>query len=293
METVKKAAQKEVHTVISEKIIEHLQKGIVPWRTSWMEAGVPTSLISKRPFRGINVLLLAALGYERNLFLTLKQLETAGGSLKPNEEPHTIVFWANQQPDATSEASSDKKPGKLKTYMVYDIAQCTGIPEDLIPEHILEADPIKACEKIVGNLSNGPAMRYKEPGAFYDPLEDNINMPKLKSFANPACYYSALFHQLAHSTGHHTRLNRMGLVQMSEHGCDCHTLEELVTEIVTNYIENYAGIPYPFEPTEEYISGWIQKFKGDHYLIFTACTLAQRAIDFILNIKDVKDDAAQ
>ena len=282
----KKGTEKDVQTIITERIIGQLEKGIVPWRTPWMEAGVPTSLISKRPFRGINVLLLAVLGYERNVFLTSNQLEAIGGSIKPNERQNMIVFWNNQK----GEPGDEKKTSSLLYYLVYNIAQCVGILGESVPEVFRETDPIKACEGIVANMQNGPSIRNKEAGAYYDPLDDYINVPKLKSFANPVCYYSALFHQLAHSTGHHTRLDRMGLVQMSEYGCSGFTQEELVAEIVTNYLENNAGIPCPFEPSQEYLDGWIQKLQADRYFIFTACTLAQKAIDFILNVQDTKDE---
>lgn len=282
----KKSTEKDVQTIITERIILQLEQGIVPWRSPWMEAGVPTSLNSKRAFRGINVLLLAPLAYENNHFLTKKQLEGMGGSVKKDEKPNIVVFWGSQQPNAGEE----KKPSSLKYYLVYNIAQCDGISGDVLPEISRVANPIKACEGIVANLQNAPVIRNKESGVFYDPLEDFINLPKLKTYSNPACYYSNLFHQLAHSTGHHTRLDRMGLVQMSEYGCSGFTQEELVSEIVTNYLENYAGIPCPFGPSKEYLEGWIQKLKGDRYFIFTACTLAQKAIDFILNFSDVKEE---
>jgi antirestriction protein ArdC len=159
-----------------------------------------------------------------------------------------------------------------------------------MPEYVPPADPMKACEDILAGITHMPAIRNKESGVFYDPLEDFINIPKLKSYTNPVCYYADLFHQLAHSTGHHTRLDRMGLVQMSEYGCSRFTQEELVAEIVANYLENTAGIPSPFVPTPEYIDGWVEKFNTDKYFIFNSCRLAQKAIDFILNVTDVRDE---
>lgn len=275
----KKNAQKDVQVMVNEIIIDQLEKGIVPWRAAWTDPGIPTGLISKKPYRGINILLLAPLGYQRNAFITMKQLEEIGGSAKPDEMPHVVTVW-----NYPNQTSGGKGQGKLTYYMVYNISQCIGT-EDLSPDIFRETDPIKACERIISNLVSGPDIRYKEPTAFYDPLEDYINMPKMKTFGSPASYYAALFHELAHSTGHHTRLDRMGLVQMSEYGCSRYTMEELVTEIATNYLENLAGIPCSFTPDKEYIDAWTKKFSGDRYLIFNACALAQKAIDFILNVK--------
>ncbi|PQJ12991.1 hypothetical protein CJD36_004400 [Flavipsychrobacter stenotrophus] len=286
----KNDARKDVHEIIASKFIEQLEQGRVPWRTMWADGGVPTSLVSKRPFRGINTLLLATLGYDRNLFVTPKQLEAIDGSIRPSEKPHILTFYGEPQGDA----SGEKKVAKLAYYNVYNIVQCVGIPEVMVSPVVKEQEPFGVCEKIVEGIVHMPAIRnIKDQDVLYDPCEDYINIPKLKSFANPGSYYAALFHQLAHSTGHHTRLNRMGLVQMSEYGCDRHTLEELVAEIVTNYLENIAGIPCPFEPDEEYIDGWLEIFRKDRYFIFNACNLAQKAIDFIMNIQDEEKDQVE
>lgn len=284
------SAKKNVQGLVNDRFIELLDGGIVPWCSPWSNGGQPTSLISKRPFRGLNVLLLASLGYEQNLFLTSKQLESIGGSIKPGKKPHMIVFWGGEQ----QAESIVPKPGKLQYYSVYNVSQCVGISEEMIESCVVQhPNGIQACEDIITKGLNLPAIRHKEPDAFYDPLEDGINMPKLKSFPHPESYYSMLFHQLTHSTGHHTRLNRMGLVQMSEYGCTRYTLEELVAEIVTNYLENLAGIPSAFVPDEEYINSWIRQLKKDRYFIFTACAYAQKAIDFILNVQSVKEETPQ
>ncbi|MCW3120975.1 MAG: hypothetical protein JWQ38_467 [Flavipsychrobacter sp.] len=289
--TAPASAKKNVHGLVNDRIIELLEGGIVPWRSPWADAGMPMSLISKRAFRGMNILLLASLGYEQNLFLTTKQLEGLNGSIKPGKKPHMIVFWGGEQQAGENIVP---KPGKLQYYSVYNVSQCVGIPEETISSCIVQHPTgIQACEELVANVLNCAVIRHKEPDAFYDPLEDCINMPKLKSYAHPESYYSALFHQLAHSTGHHTRLDRMGLVQMPEYGCTRYTLEELVAEIVTNYLENLTGIPSLFIPDEEYIASWIQKLKADRYLIFTACAYAQKAIDFILNIQSTKEEGIQ
>lgn len=286
---------KDVREIINGKIIEHLEQGVVPWRTVWAESGIPESLISKRPFRNINVLLLAALGYSRNLFITSKQLEKLNGSIRPSEKPYEVMFLNTKEQDSqnTGEGSEKKESKILSYYTVYNVSQCVGIPAELVTVVNPSVEPIETCEKIVSEMPHIPDIRNKETDVYYDPLQDYINIPKIKTFGSPASYYAALFHQLAHSTGHHTRLNRMGLVQMSEYGCDGHTLEELVAEIVTNYLENYAGIPCPFIPDNEYVNGWLRKFRSDRYLIFNACTLAQKAIDFLLNIQLEEKEAEE
>ena len=125
-------------------------------------------------------------------------------------------------------------------------------------------------------------MRNKESMAYYDVLEDYVNMPKPKAFKSEAEQYSALFHQLLHSTGHHTRLDRMGLVQMAEYGYVTPSQEEVIAEIGTRYIEATTGITNSDKWDDEYSQECKAKLKGDKNFIFAASSLAQKAIDFIL-----------
>jgi antirestriction protein ArdC len=287
----KKVVPKDVHQIINERIIEYLNKDIAPWRVPWTEAGVPTNLISAKPYRGINVMLLAALSYQRNVFITANQLIELGASVKPKEKPHLITYWNNAKKEGEgmeAENAGGKKGAKLQYYLVYNIAQCAGILTDLTPELVQETDPAAACARIVDNMPNRPAIKHKESKAYYEPLEDFINLAKPKSFPNDAAYHSALFHQLIHSTGHHTRLDRMGLVQMPEFGCDPYSLEELVAEIGACYLRCVAGIASEFDE-RTVVNGWIGKLKLDRQLIFTACSLAQKAVDYILNIQPVEE----
>ena len=278
--------QRDVHQIISGRVIELLEKGIVPWRIPWTQAGVPKNLITGRAYRGINTMLLASLGYERNLFLTSKQLKEIGAFIRPEEKPHLVTYWSygdrEKEPKAPEET---KKPGVLRYYTVYNIAQCAGIPEELVPPVEPVNFPVLACEAIVKEMSLKPDIRHKDPEAYYDCLDDYINMPKQKSFVSDEVYYSVLFHELAHSTGHHTRLDRMGLVQMSEYGGNEFSQEELIAEIATGYLHSLTGITGTFKHYAEHIEGWAGRMRCDKHLAINAATQAQRAVDFILNVQ--------
>jgi len=286
--TPKKDTRIDVYDIVTGRIMDHLQKGIVPWRVPWTDAGIPQNLISKRAYRGVNSMLLACLGYERNLFVTSKQLKELGASIKPEEKPHVLIYWnvAEKGHEGSEKETAGKRNGPfLRYYTVYNIGQCMGIPPELIPEVAKEATPGAACERIVSGLLNGPAIRHKDPEAYYDCLEDYVNVAKIKSFDNEGHYYSALFHQLVHSTGHHSRLDRMGLVQMPEFGCEPYTMEELTAEIGTSFLQSLTGITGTFFQSAEYIPEWIAKLRSDKYFIVTAATQAQKATDFILNVQ--------
>jgi antirestriction protein ArdC len=281
--TPKNDTRKDVYEIVNEKIIDQLENGIVPWHKPWTDAGVPTNLISRRPYRGINVMLLASLGYGKNFFITSKQLKEIGGSIYAEEKPHTIAFWSF--PDKEHEAADTKAKPSLRYYSAYNLSQCAGLLPELVPEIPKVASPLTMCLAITKDMLQCPEIRHKEPNTFYDCLDDYINIPRQNKFESEEAYYAQLFHQLVHSTGHHTRLNRMGLVQMAEFGIEPFTQEELIAEIGTSYLQSFAGIATPFEPSKEYINGWLKKLRSDKYLIFNAASYAQKAVDFILNVQ--------
>lgn len=294
MSTQAKTQKKDVYGIITEKIIEQLEKGTVPWRKPWTGAGIPTNLISNRPYRGINVMLLSMFGYEHNLFLTSKQLKELGGSIKPEESPHLVVFWnfpeqkEGEEDDHEDDSNTKQKKPSLRYYTVFNISQCEGIPPQYIPKNDREVKPNAACKVVVNTMPNKPRVQHKEQEAYYNPLKDFINMPKQSSFKTDDAYYSTLFHELVHSTGHPSRCDRKDLIQMSEFGLAHYSHEELVAEIGSCYLQSHVGITDEFEQSTAYISGWLEVLKNDRRFIFSASTAAQKAVDYILNVSETE-----
>lgn len=292
----KQAIGKDVYTIITEKIIEQLEKGTVPWHKPWYEAGLPKNLITGRNYQGINVWLLSYLGYDQNYFLTFNQLTELGGRVKKDEKGHQVVYWNYPKKDGekaedTEDNQEPKKVPTLRYYTVFNIAQCEGIPADKLPvAETRDFNPINSCQIVVDAMQNRPVIQFKQQRAYYNPLEDFINMPKQKSFDTEEAYYSTLFHELVHSTGHHSRLNRKDLIQMAEFGSESYSHEELLAEIGTCYLQSYTGITSQFEQSAAYIQGWLWKLKNEKRFIFSASTQAQKAVDFILNIQSETDE---
>jgi len=286
--TGKKGAQKDVPTILTEQVIQKLQKGIVPWRVSWVEAGIPENLISHNAYRGINRILLASVGCERNIFITSEQLKKIGGTLIPDEKPYVVSHLIDKKNKGKEgeaaaipeEASGAKEPMKHSYYTVFNIAQCSIPPGITIPPVVLEDEPV---QKIV-------EIRSREQVAYYNPLKDFINLPKESHFDSKEerCY--AEFHQLMHATGYHSRLNRLGLIQMSEFGYDAFSLEELVAEIGASYFMSHFGMTEKFEPTPEYLAGWIKKFERNKWLMLSAAQQAEKAINFLFIGELEKED---
>ena len=135
-------------------------------------------------------------------------------------------------------------------------------------------------------MPNCPTIKYAKQKAYYDPVHDLINMPKLGSFATAESHYSTLFHELIHSTGHQSRLNRKEIVEPNDYGSEQYGIEELTAEIGACYLSSVAGIVHQeFDNSMAYIKGWIERLKNDKRMIVYASGHAQRATDYILNVQ--------
>jgi antirestriction protein ArdC len=276
----------DVYAIVTNRIIELLEQGTIPWQKPWTEAGIPSNLLSKRHYRGINLWLLLSLNYQRNLFLTWDQLKKIGGSVKQGEHGHVVAFWKTVAKNEEQEQSEDqKKAPLLRYYKVFNIEQCRDLPEGLVePLVAKEHDPILECENIINCMPESPLISFTGKKAFYDIQKDEVVLPKMKSFKSSEGYYTTLFHELVHSTGHEKRLNRKSITEMAEFGSELYSVEELVAEIGSAYLCSFAGILNPgIINSAAYINGWLGKLKNDKRFIVQASGFAQRATDFILN----------
>lgn len=282
----------DVYQIVTDRIIELLEQGTVPWQKPWLEAGIPMNAISKRPYRGINLWLLLALNYERNLFVTWDQLKKLGGSVKQGEHGHVVLYWkTHSKNEEVTEGETSKKPPILRYYKVFNVSQCRDIPESLLePFKASEHQPVLECEAIISGMPQCPEIRFKEQTAYYHILEDFINMPKRKSFKTAELYYTTLFHELVHSTGAEKRLNRKSITEMSEFGSELYSIEELIAELGSAYLSSFAGImSKSITNTAAYIDGWLGKLRNDKRFIVQASGQAQRATDFILNTRTLEE----
>lgn len=193
----------------------------------------------------------------------------------------------------TEPPAEEAKPAKkrfLRFYTVFNVAQCENIPDGYVPVTIKIIGSIESCETIVANMPQRPEIGHKEQSAYYNPLLDFINIPKKNTFGTAEAYYVTLFHELVHSTGHHCRLKRKGLIEMAEFDSDPYSQEELVAEIGASYLQSHAGVVSEFEQSAAYIDRWLAKLKGDKTFIYSAATQAQAAVDFILDIKSEAEE---
>lgn len=280
-----KQGQEKIYEMVTDQILTKLENGVAPWKKPWQgDSGLkmPKNLKSGKPYRGINVFMLAFSGYNSRYWLTYKQAQAMGGQVRKKEKGTHCIFWNFFEKE--DENGNVKKIPYMKYYSVFNLDQIDGIedPESNIVEN--DFDLIETGEKIVNEMQKRPAIEHKEQSAFYRPSSDTVNIPELKTFHSPEGYYSTLFHELTHSTGHSSRLNRKGVAERTYFGSGDYSFEELVAEMGAAFLCVETGIfDNTVEQSASYIKSWLSKLKENKKWLVQASGKAQKAVDFIMN----------
>ena len=267
-----------VYEVITNSILEKLDKGVIPWRKPWY-APAARNWKSGKLYNGINSLLLPGGEY-----VTYRQALEAGGQVKRGEHGTPVVYF-NWTVKENEETGKEERKAFLKYYTVFEVSQCEGL-EPKTPEFKpLDFDPIEAAENIVAGYKDKPEIRHGVPRAFYNLTLDYVNMPERESFVSEEEYYSTLFHELTHSTAHETRLNRKDC-KGAKFGSKAYSREELVAEIGAAMLCGVAHIEnVTLDNSAAYIDSWRSALAKDSRLIVIAAQQAQKAADYIQGVK--------
>jgi antirestriction protein ArdC len=280
--------KRDIYQEVTDRIVTALEAGTAPWQMPWTtRSGRPQNL-EGRAYRGINVLLtgLAALenGFSSPFWMTFKQAKERGGSIQKGQKGTLVVFW-------TTFTVADKETGKPKTipmlrhYTVFNLEQTEGVK---LPKRVVEFNsggdvefsPVESAEAIVASyLVGGPQLHHGGGRAFYRVDSDVITVPEREAFSSGDEYYSTLFHEIGHSTGHPDRLNRKFGGQF---GCDDYGREELVAEMTSAFLQAETGIVSAMDNSAAYLGGWVTSIKEDPKAVVVAAGAAQKAADLIL-----------
>lgn len=288
-----------VYEIITERMIKLLEAGTIPWRKTWSGGSgsrgvLPKSFASGKTYRGINAFLLMASGFDSPLWLTFNQAKERGASVRKGERGTPVIFWAKDW-QKKNEETGEKETVKrmvLRYYAVFNVAQIDGleIPADpsATPITTNPFSPIPACAAVVDAMPKRPPITHNEQRAYYRPSTDSVNMPKPESFTKAEEYYSTLFHELTHATGHKDRVGRKGIDDsvVAPFGSAVYSQEELVAEMGAAFLCGHCGIDAAvIDNSASYIAGWLKQLKGDPKMVVMAGAQAQKAADFILNVR--------
>lgn len=272
----------DVYAAVTDRIIQQMERGIIPWEKPW--GGVMGGAISGstgKPYSLLNQMLLSKPG----AYYTFNQIQKKGGSIRKGEKSQLVVFWkqipVKEQDSQTGEIKTTIVP-MLRYYNVFHVDQCEGIaPTATEPEAIhtsLEAESI-ISEYI--QRSGVEFIQQVSDEAYYSPSRDRVVLPMTEQFTSMAEYYSTAFHELAHSTGHQSRLNRLRAT--AHFGSESYSKEELVAEITAAALMNHTGLETKgtFRNSAAYIQNWLSALRNDKRLIVTASGAAAKAFDYI------------
>jgi antirestriction protein ArdC/proteasome lid subunit RPN8/RPN11 len=281
----------DVYQIVTDRIIGLLESGTVPWHRPWR--GIDQwaqNLVSRKPYRGINQFLLNATKYPSPFWLTFRQVHLLGGSVKKGERSFPVVFWKRFKEEGNEDARTIPF---LRYYAVFNVAQCEGINVPVIPE--VEPPPkfarIEKCEWIVSEMPAKPIISHHGSVACYSPSRDEISIPEPELFESMEAYYTTLFHELTHSTGHLSRLNRKEVAEPIRFGSEPYSREELVAEMGAAFLCGRCEIENKtVNQSASYIQSWLEKLKDDRKLVVHAAVQAQKACDFILDIQREEEE---
>lgn len=282
------------YQTVTNQIIEHLERGVVPWRCPWQrEVGIPRNFYTGKTYTGINALLLGLRQQVSPYWLTFRQALERGGYVRKGERGSIVVKVGQYKPKADdcglTEDGEMSKRSYLREYTVFNASQIEGIEFPVVSStHARNMDErIEAAEQLVAAMPNRPSIHQGTRAvASYKLSSDTVQMPVFGSFENAVTYYQTLLHELVHSTGHPDRLNRDSLTKHDEFGGKAYSQEELVAEMGAAFLCMEVDIVRDtHEQSAAYLKSWIDVLRSTEHKrwIINAASQASKAADYILN----------
>ena len=279
----------DAYGVLAQKIFDALEHGNVPWHKPWL-CGPPRSLSTGKVYRGFNQLLLGFLNNEHStpFWGTFQQLNDLGGTVRKGEHSTPVSFWKELEfPDATASDGS-KKFLMCRYYRAFNASQVNWrrteprMIREWRDQHIQadQGNPHDRAEAMIGAFPNAPKFENKGMVAVYSPSKDKVSMPKAELFESQAAYYSTLFHEYIHSTGHPDRLHRFEVGDKTSK--EEYSKEELTAEIGSAFLCHEAGIQPQVQQNAAYCKSWLAKLTQDPRILIGAASLAAKAADHFL-----------
>ncbi|MEO0331951.1 MAG: zincin-like metallopeptidase domain-containing protein [Bacteroidota bacterium] len=293
-----KSSRQDVYHIITNLIIEKLEQGVIPWKKSWSAQGPAANYVTKKPYRGINALLLNSLGLSNPYFLTFRQAQRLGGHIQKGAKSLPVVYWQwyflhketgrklTEEEARVLLSEEVERKAFLRYYRVFHIQDTEGIDlalPDIQPTELPEDLLMRGFEPL-HSMPQPVAVKTIRQQPYYHPRHDYINMPAMNSFASTEAYFQVLYHELTHATGHPKRLNRPGVSDPQPFGSWSYSQEELVAEMGASFLANLMNISSEaaLDDAAAYIQGWLKVLRNDKRFIIEAAQKAQRAVDYIM-----------
>lgn len=273
---------------ITQAIIARLEAGVRPWRQPWSGGPVSRPLRAcGTPYRGMNVFWLwmaaEAGGFSSPYWMTYHQAQLMGAQVRKGERGTIAIFYRSYTKSVEDEETgdvSDEARRVLKSYVVFNAAQIDGLPERYMPGPRELAPATARDAQLDAFFAAIPAAVRTGSGAWYSPPTDQITMPELSAFEDRDHYRATLAHELAHWTGHESRLARsFG----GRFGSEAYAVEELVAELASAMLGAKLGLPVGhLDDHASYLASWLKVLRADSRAILTAAAKAEEAASLLL-----------
>ena len=292
---MKKKAKIDVYQQLTDKIVSKLEQGEIPWKKPWksVQFGYPQNFISKKVYRGCNFFYTMFEDRATPYWLTYKQAKELGGQVRKGEHGIPIIYFNIFDKEVNGET---KFFPIIKKSTIFNLEQIEGIvnpfeeeKKKFQEENLFDFNPIDRCEELLASFEDKVAPYSHDNGqrAFYRPGADTITMPDKNYFFKPEGYYGVLFHEMAHSTGHTSRLDRDGIIGHHKKGSKGYAREELVAELTSAFLCSKAGIDNEtVDNSAGYIQSWLGALKNDKMIVYDAMKDAFKAIEYLGILKE-------
>jgi antirestriction protein ArdC len=280
------AIKRDLYAEVTSRILAELERGAAPWVKPWSATAgqnVPQNAVSNRPYSGCNVILLRLTrgqGWPTPRFLTFKQAQEAGGSVRKGEHGTKVYFVKQLRVTETKEGEeAERLVPMMREYCVFNVAQCEGLPANVVQGKVARVRNPDGRDALADDFlaASGATIREGAGEAYYAPGQDFISMPAFAAFKGADHFYGVAFHELTHWTGHKARLDR----DLKERfGQAAYAAEELIAELGSAFL----AAEFSFDGDVRhagYIATWITLLRSDKRAFFTAASKAQAAADYL------------
>jgi antirestriction protein ArdC len=261
-----------------------------PWVKAWKDDGTQCPIrlmsrngVSKRPYSGINWLILTLLNrYESLDWFTANQLKKITDSDKPIPYDEMtrgtrVVFFKM----AAKKNNPDEMFPVMKTYTVWNHDQIPGLPES-VPTEVADFDAATEVEKYLEGLNLKGGIHRGGDRAFFSPAEDAVAFPNDDAFECEHERESTKAHEGIHATGAKHRLNRKAFREYSKEN---YAYEELVAELGAAMTCAHLGIPLEKLQHTQYIRSWLKSLKDDKKFLFKAAADASKGFQLLTGVQ--------
>ena len=278
----------DIAKVITDSIIEQLENGVAPWVKPWAskpDNSVPHNPSSKTNYRGINFIWLSlmqsagAFG-SSSAWMTYKQAQSIGAQVRKGAKGVQVVFYKPLSITDKVDPTVTRLIPMIKSYTVFNTDWIDGLPENPIIENpVTEFQSLEECERFIENTK--AVIKHGGDSAYYTPAMDFIQLPNKTDFKSNADYYATALHELAHWTGHTSRVNR-DFSKSKRFGDSAYAFEELVAELSAAMMCAHLKIDGQLQHAS-YIQSWLKVLKQDSKAILKASAEAQKSVDYLCN----------